>query len=113
MDSKTIPITEIIQDILSAYRVRSIRLTGMSPNLNELDFHLREHLYESYDYRSLFLHMTEKVTMLAPVEYMDDFGLRYLVISGACIDGQQSFCVCGPFQYEAPTGREFSLLIYK
>lgn len=109
---KLLHVEEFLEDILSAYRVQCLHLTPASTDLSNLDFHMREQLYDSFDYRPLFGRMTEKATPLTPVEYMDDFGLRYLTITGESTKGLPSYYVCGPFQYEAPTDKEFSLLIY-
>lgn len=114
--NQTVTLEEILGDILSAYRVRHFRLRQGSPDLSDLDFHMREQLYDSYDYANLFALITEHAAPLSPIEYRDDFGLRYLVFTledkkNGGID-DPLYELAGPYQYDSPSEKELSLLMY-
>ena len=107
---------EILDDMLQLFHVRLHLFKEPYENIAEMDFHLREELYENYDYQLLLKMIREDLCPGRAQTHRDIFGNYYLAFS-LDTDGQTQgqadnapspyeFAVIGPFRYHAPQGQE-------
>ncbi|MCD7820528.1 MAG: AraC family transcriptional regulator [Lachnospiraceae bacterium] len=93
------------QDILSAFRIPLHECNIDSGNLHDLDYHFRQQIYKSYDYKSLFIEFTAQVTAECPIEYIDALGLHYFIFIDEFDDTvcniNTHYLIMGPFLYES------------
>ncbi len=102
----------VLEDILISYRVPIFHLSIHSDNLADLDFHFREQLFDSFDYKETFLQMTASVSNEYAVDYTDNFGFHYMIFqSPDSTLKEPTYIILGPFLYQQFTDTEVYQLI--
>lgn len=106
---------DTMRDMMQLFHVRLHLFQEPWQELPALDFHLREQLFQNYDYRKMARALREPLEPGMAFSCVDAFGSHYVsfLLETEGRPGPFEFAVMGPYRYHEISGQEINQLMTK